>query len=591
MRHREKKGKCISFYSYKGGVGRTMTLVNLACLLGMQGKKVLVIDWDLEAPGLHNFFDVDKRSPGLVDLIYDFDRFLADENKNNELGYISFLEENFDSHVCKYVEEKRIELDIVKAGRFDENYSPKLQDINWINIYKRSPFLFRTFAEYLESRYDYILIDCRTGLSDYSGVTTMLLPQKLVLVFVLNNQNIDGVTRVAQQVIDYRLESSDFRNLDIFPLPSRVENTVSYNLSEWITNCKGKFERLFHEKYQLDECSLDSYFERVFVPYYPIYAHGENIPVLHESTGASSYISYYYQEFLSILIQNKPAWDVISANDEREQKRRVADLVKQAQMLQLQNDNEGLVSIFDQLIAIDSENHMTYFNRGTAKYLDGKLKDAIEDYDLSLSIRETSEAYYGKGAALVRLHNRNEALECYNMAIELDPSHVGSYNNRGALKAGFNDLQGALLDFRRAIEIQPEAYRAIVNLGRVYIKIGDYVGAIECLNKAIQLNPELPNALRLRAQAKYHLSDYQGGLADCQEATKYLPNDGKLLHLKGVFCAALGDLDSALLSFEQAIQCGNAQSNVFLNKLKNEIGSFDEPQKIIEFIRQEAIDV
>ena len=73
-------GEIITFYSYKGGTGRSMALANVACLLAeqqSQGKGVLMIDWDLDAPGLHKFFH-DKftwlsggkfaEKPGLIDL-------------------------------------------------------------------------------------------------------------------------------------------------------------------------------------------------------------------------------------------------------------------------------------------------------------------------------------------------------------------------------------------------------------------------------------------------------------------------------------------------------------------------------------------
>ena len=46
-------GKIITFYSYKGGTGRTMLLANVAWILATNGKRVLVVDWDLEAPGAH----------------------------------------------------------------------------------------------------------------------------------------------------------------------------------------------------------------------------------------------------------------------------------------------------------------------------------------------------------------------------------------------------------------------------------------------------------------------------------------------------------------------------------------------------------
>ena len=45
-----------SFYSFKGGVGRTTATVLSALLLARQGKKVMIVDFDLEAPGLASIF-------------------------------------------------------------------------------------------------------------------------------------------------------------------------------------------------------------------------------------------------------------------------------------------------------------------------------------------------------------------------------------------------------------------------------------------------------------------------------------------------------------------------------------------------------
>ena len=60
-------GKIITFYSYKGGTGRTMALANIACLLARRlartSQRVLVMDWDLEAPGLHRFFAAKSEQP------------------------------------------------------------------------------------------------------------------------------------------------------------------------------------------------------------------------------------------------------------------------------------------------------------------------------------------------------------------------------------------------------------------------------------------------------------------------------------------------------------------------------------------------
>ncbi|HAV6207551.1 TPA: ParA family protein, partial [Acinetobacter baumannii] len=57
-----KNSNVITFYSYKGGVGRTTSLALLARYYSETGKKVFIIDCDFEAPGLLNFFSVKQFS-------------------------------------------------------------------------------------------------------------------------------------------------------------------------------------------------------------------------------------------------------------------------------------------------------------------------------------------------------------------------------------------------------------------------------------------------------------------------------------------------------------------------------------------------
>jgi hypothetical protein len=79
-------GRIITFYSYKGGTGRSMALANVAWILASQGKRVLVMDWDLEAPGLHRYFypflvDQDLlSSEGVIDFVIKFATAAATPN-------------------------------------------------------------------------------------------------------------------------------------------------------------------------------------------------------------------------------------------------------------------------------------------------------------------------------------------------------------------------------------------------------------------------------------------------------------------------------------------------------------------------------
>src|SRR5262245_11020937 len=73
----------ITFYSYKGGVGRSMALANTAVILARRGKRVLVVDWDLEAPGIERYFSyfkVETQGSGLLNY------FLA-SNRGETVNY------------------------------------------------------------------------------------------------------------------------------------------------------------------------------------------------------------------------------------------------------------------------------------------------------------------------------------------------------------------------------------------------------------------------------------------------------------------------------------------------------------------------
>src|SRR5208282_2844991 len=64
----------VSFYSFKGGTGRTMAMVNVAAELGIQGNSVLMVDFDLEAPGLDTFSGAaaPPGTKGIVDFVTDY---------------------------------------------------------------------------------------------------------------------------------------------------------------------------------------------------------------------------------------------------------------------------------------------------------------------------------------------------------------------------------------------------------------------------------------------------------------------------------------------------------------------------------------
>lgn len=90
-----------------------------------------------------------------------------------------------------------------------------------------------------------------------------------------------------------------------------------------------------------------------------------------------------------------------------------------------------------------------------------------------------------------------EALEDFNLAIELDPLFDQPYYYRGNLKYSKGDYQGALADYSKAVEVNPGFADAYSNRGNVYQSINQLKNACADWQKAHDLGkPNLQDKLK-----------------------------------------------------------------------------------------------
>lgn len=201
----------------------------------------------------------------------------------------------------------------MRSGCIDREYGSRVSVLPWRELFERCPDLFRAFAERLATRYRYVLIDSRTGLTDSSGICTMLMPERLVVVFNPNRQSLDGAIDQARCATAYRSHSDDARPLLVFPLASRVEMSEDELRWRWrygapgISGYQPAFERLFGEAYALPECNLEQYFDEVQIQHAARYAYGERVAVRDEPTDRLS-LSRSYQRFVRALLMPGGPW-------------------------------------------------------------------------------------------------------------------------------------------------------------------------------------------------------------------------------------------------------------------------------------------
>lgn len=295
-------GKVITFYSYKGGVGRTQTLANVAVCLATWGHRVLCIDWDLEAPGLHLYFkdrSQSATSPGLADLIGDFERG-----------------ETIDWH--DYVRPVEAGITMMSAGRQNARYQARVQDLKWDDLYERDlGYFLEKLREEWTSNFDFVLIDSRTGISDVGGICAVQLPDIVVLMFTANEQSFKGVMKVADSAKAQRSKLPVSRgSIQFVPLASRFEGQVEKNISDrWLRRFARDTAKWYGE-WAREGVRAKDLLTFLRVPYVPFWSFGEELPVLKERKGDPLSISYAFETVAALLAQHLANTDVlVSARD------------------------------------------------------------------------------------------------------------------------------------------------------------------------------------------------------------------------------------------------------------------------------------
>jgi|AGTN01.1.fsa_nt_gi CobQ/CobB/MinD/ParA nucleotide binding domain. len=328
-----KLGRIISFNSYRGGTGRSLAVANIACLLAKSSTnpKVLIIDWDLPAPGLHFTFDkyMSERahSPGsnaraaeVEGGILEIFTSIYEEVKPSihprfdDVDSDVAIEAVKNAHPLASVLKTDIEnLDLLKAGRFDSSYSGRLHKVDWNELLHHAPSVFTAFALRLCQAYDYILIDAPSGLGTVAQVCGGMLAERVVLMFNLNMSGLLDTEKFLSAAISRRAHAPDLRLLELWPLPTRLvpelkEKTQALRRAE--DGYQKTFEQILARCYGLQNISLEAYFDEMFVDECPEQSYNEDIFALTEFPPMSTSLFRDYMRCAAHLTGTPAPWVV-----------------------------------------------------------------------------------------------------------------------------------------------------------------------------------------------------------------------------------------------------------------------------------------
>lgn len=229
--------KTIAFYSYKGGTGRSLLLANFAKYLSLCNKRVVVLDFDLEAPGLHHKF---YKSGNIEE--NEWKKWQVQQDTAGLLEYLLYYQQTNEAPI--QLQSYFVPLHFGKGSKGcyfmpagdapTQKYASNVLSVSWKKLFPPSPpssgiALFLHLKREIEKLFepDFLLIDSRTGITDIGTIAIDFLPDIAVCLFLSNQENYSGTRLIletlkklnAQHIVDHQIKP--------IPVLSRIPNSKS----------------------------------------------------------------------------------------------------------------------------------------------------------------------------------------------------------------------------------------------------------------------------------------------------------------------------------------------------------------------------
>jgi len=206
-------------------------------------------------------------------------------------------------------------------------------------------------------------------------------------------------------------------------------------------------------------------------------------------------------------------------------------------------------------------------NKGLAFYSLGKYQEAIACYDKAMeSDPGLAGAPTNKGNVFFSLGKYEEAITYYDKAIEVDPGYALAWNNKGGALSKLGKYEEAITYYDKAIKVDPGYTEAWHNKGVALGNLSRFQEAITCYDKEIELNPRGAEAWFNKGVALGNLSRFQEAITCYDKVIELNPRSSKAWFNKGVTLRNLGRFQEAITCYDKSIEINSRYTSAWNNK-------------------------
>ncbi|CAA6806033.1 MAG: FIG00567367: hypothetical protein [uncultured Aureispira sp.] len=516
--------KTITFYSYKGGVGRTLALSNIATRLAEFGKTVCMIDFDLEAPGIPYKFKKQLKSlefeTGLVDYLQHYVKYR--QAPPNVKDFMTTVKEGTANQK---------EITLLPAGNiYSKDYWVKLSSIGWDKFfYEKDSTGVEFFFDLKEKikneiQPDYLLIDSRTGITEIAGITLSLLADEVVLLSVNNEENLEGTQQVLRTILQNNnpvLGTPPKIHFVMSRMPQKKEGQTESPSYKIIQKVKYRLNQFLTEKeldYQIDKV-LTIHSE-------PELQIEESLKIAYDDEDRPSAIGMDYLRLFraltdgdlteeeKVLFKRKREYEKLKAEIFSEGKDRSERVVLLEEALSKYRDLdewfilsylslayydvgdwENAEVYLKQSMEINPYDYITRFYLANTYSIQKNFNQALEIYeklyselfDLNYTNLLMDDVTVNMGLAYLRTGQTDKSLNLFKKVVEEFKPSFENYNIYASVLMQVGNYQEALNYVYLALELAPKEFMPNATLAEIQAHLGNDMEFYRNINMALSL--------------------------------------------------------------------------------------------------------
>ncbi|MGE0708678.1 MAG: protein kinase [Planctomycetota bacterium] len=206
-------------------------------------------------------------------------------------------------------------------------------------------------------------------------------------------------------------------------------------------------------------------------------------------------------------------------------------------------------------------------SRGVVRHRQGKLEEALADYERALALQPAGSTYANRAAYYATTGRFAEAEADFGRALALNPREGGARSGRAWARIRLQRYREAIADCDAALALDPANGRAYHHraLARIYGQFEPELVAAD-LDAAVRLRPDDAEVLYSRATYRRQARDLEGARSDLDRALQLTPDNPRHRATRGLVRGQQGDLAGGIEDLEGAIPRVEREDQPFLTE-------------------------